>query len=147
MGFHLPKHTKMNKPNFLSADNGKLILRLVIGLMMLLHGIDKIMGGVGGLAGMISGKGIPGFIAYGVYIGEVVAPLMMIVGYRARLGGLIVAFTMVMAVLLAHSQDVFTLTKHGGWGVELQGLYLFGALAVACLGAGAYAVSSSNQWD
>jgi len=137
----------MNKPNFLSADNGKLILRLVLGLLMLLHGIDKITGGVSGMAGMLSGKGIPSFIAYGVYIGEVVAPLMMIVGYRARLGALVFALNMLIATLLVHSNDIFALTDHGGWGVELQGLYLFGSLAVACLGAGAYAVSSSNQWD
>ncbi|MGB0929484.1 MAG: DoxX family protein [Chitinophagales bacterium] len=137
----------MNRPNFLCAENGKLILRLVLGLLMLLHGIDKITGGVSGLAGLLSSKGIPSFIVYGIYIGEVVAPLLMIVGYRARLGGLIVAFTMLAAVLLAHSVDVLTLNEHGGWGIELQGLYLFGGLAVACLGAGKYAVSSSNQWD
>lgn len=137
----------MNRPSFLSTDNGLLILRLTLGLLMLLHGIDKITGGVSGLSGLVSSKGLPGFIAYGVYIGEVVAPLMMIVGYRARLGALIFALNMLIATLLAHSDDILSLTKHGGWGVELQGLYMFGALAVACLGAGAYAVSTSNQWD
>ena len=141
------KYTKMNRPNFFSEDNGKLILRVILGFVLLLHGIAKVSGGVGGIGGMLAGKGLPSFIAYGVYIGEIVAPLMMIVGYRARLGALVYVLNMIIAVLLVHMGDIFTLNDHGGWGIEFPATLIFGALAVACLGAGKYAVSSSKQWD
>lgn len=113
---------------------------------MLLHGIAK-FNGIDGLMGLFEKNGMPGFFAYAVYIGEVVAPLMMIIGWRARLGGLLVAFTMFVAVLLRHMDDIMTLTKTGGWGIELQALYFFGAIAVYFLGAGRFSASLSNKWD
>ena len=48
---------------------------------------------------------------------------------------------------MAHSADIFTLNQFGGWGIELQGLYLFGAIVVFLLGAGKYAVSNTSKWD
>lgn len=45
-----------------SDDTGKLVLRLTLGILILLHGLFKITGGgVGGIAGMLSSHGLPGF--------------------------------------------------------------------------------------
>ena len=52
----------------------KLLLRLALGGAILLHGIAKLTGGIGGIAGMVSAAGLPSFLAYGVYVGEVIAP-------------------------------------------------------------------------
>ena len=41
---------------------------------------------------------------------------------------------------LAHAGDVFKLGEQGGWAIELQGLFLFGALAVMLLGGGRFSV-------
>lgn len=122
----------------LSPDTGKLILRLSVGLLMLFHGVAKIMhpGSLDFIGGMLSANGVPAFFAYGVYIGEVVAPLMVVVGYQARVGGLLIVANMVVALLLAHSGDFFSLTEHGGLAVELQMFYLLSALAVVFLGSG-----------
>lgn len=124
-----------------------LLLRVSLGAMMLLHGISKLNHGVDGIGNMLSEKGIPSFIAYGVLIGEVVAPLLMIAGYRTKLASIVFAFTMLVAVLLAHSDDIFALSKHGSWAIELQALYFFGAVALILTGGGKYAVSSKNKWD
>jgi len=43
------------------------------------------------------------------------------------------AFNMVVAVALAHTAQVFTLGTTGGWALELQGLYIFGSVAIALL--------------
>ncbi len=126
---------------------GLLILRLTMGILMLFHGYGKILHGVGGIADMLSGKGLPGFIAYGVYIGEVIAPLLMIVGYRTRLAALIFSFNMVIAVLMAHSRDIFALTEHGTWAIETPGLFFLGGLVLVFTGGGKYAVSSKSWWD
>ena len=122
----------------LSPDTGRLILRLCVGGLMLFHGLAKIMhpGSLDFIAGMLNTNGLPALLAYGVFIGEVLAPLMVIVGYQARIGGLLIAGNMAVAMFLAHSGDFFSLTEHGGWAVELQMFYLLSALAVMFLGSG-----------
>lgn len=125
----------------LNADTGKLILRLSVGGMMLFHGIAKILhpASLDFISGMLTANHLPAVLAYGVYIGEVVGPLMVIVGYRARVGGLLIAINMIFAILLAHSGDFFSLTEHGGWAIELQMFYLLSAVAVVFIGSGSLA--------
>ena len=122
----------------LDADIGRLILRLSVGGMMLFHGIAKIMhpGSLDFIGGMLASFGLPAILAYGVYIGEVLAPLMVIAGFYARIGGLLMAVNMIFALALAHTGDMFSLTEHGGWAIELQMFYLLNALAVVFLGSG-----------
>lgn len=119
-----------------SEDTGKLILRLALGIVILLHGVSKIIGGIDPIVGLVVKAGLPASVAYLVYIGEVVAPVMMIVGVWTRAAGVVIAINMVVAVMLAHAHQVFTLSKTGGWALELQGMFFFAALAVALLGAG-----------
>lgn len=121
-------------------DAGKLLLRAVLAILLLFHGVSKLGGGIGFITGMLQGLGLPGFLGYGVYIGEVVAPLLILVGLYTRPAALVVAINMVVALLLAHTSQFFTLGDTGGWALELQGMYLGGALAVALLGAGRYGI-------
>lgn len=132
-----------SSPN--TDDAGKLLLRVSIGLLVLLHGIFKITHGVGFIGGMLDKAGLPGFLAYGVYLGEVVAPLMMMLGVGARAGAALVVVNMLVALGLVHLGDLLAMTKQGGWALELQGLYLFGALAVVLLGAGRYSVMQPSR--
>ena len=126
---------------------GLLILRLSIGGLMLFHGYHKLIHGVDGLVGMFSSKGFPGGIAYAVFLGELLAPILIIVGYRTKLASLFVVATMLVAMFVVHADDLLKIGDHGEWGVELIGLYLFGAMSIFFLGAGKFAVSSSNRWD
>lgn len=121
-------------------DTGKLILRLLLGILILLHGIAKLSSGVGGIAGMLTSSGLPSGLAYLAYIGEVVAPVLLIVGVFTRPAALVIAINMVFALYLAHTSQLFTLTKTGGWALELQGMFLFTAVAIAFLGAGRFSV-------
>ncbi|MEN9782908.1 MAG: hypothetical protein RJA24_251 [Pseudomonadota bacterium] len=122
-------------------DIGKLILRLTLGILMLLHGIAKLRYGVSGIEGMVSSQGLPGFLAYGVFVGEVIAPLMVIAGWNARIGGLIIAINMIVAIALAHSTQLLAIGKQGGWELELQGFYLFTAITVALIGPGKFSLN------
>lgn len=130
-----------------NVNFGLLILRLSLGILMLLHGIAKLKGGVSGIEGMLVARGIPGFLAYGVYIGEVLAPVLLIAGYRTRLAALLLMLNCLVAAFLAHSGQMFALGKHGGWAVELLGLYFFGALVLLFTGGGRYALSVRQRWD
>ena len=122
-----------------NIDLGLLIIRLSIGVLMLLHGLAKFKG-LGGIQGMLEGAGLPTFLAYGVIIGEVVAPLAIIVGFKTRIASIVFIVNCLFAIFLAHSDQIFELTKTGGWALELLGLYMFGALALVFTGAGRYSV-------
>ncbi|MEN8711603.1 MAG: DoxX family protein [Arenicellales bacterium] len=121
---------------------GKLVLRLTVAILMLFHGVAKIIhpGSLEFIGNSLTAIGMPSAVAYGVYVGEVIAPLMVLIGFHSRLGGLLIVVNMIFAILLAHPGDIFSLTKHGGWALELQGFYLFGGLAIALLGSGKFAV-------
>ncbi|MGJ7555184.1 DoxX family protein [Variovorax sp. RB3P1] len=125
-------------------DAGKLVLRLTVGFLVLLHGIFKLSAGVGFIGGMLAKAGLPGGLAYLVYVGEIVAPLLMIAGVFTRAAAAVVVINMLVAFGLVHMADLFALGKQGGWALELQGLYLFGALTVVLLGAGRFSIGGRN---
>jgi putative oxidoreductase len=85
--------------------------------------------------------GMPGFVAYGVYAGEILGPLLLITGFYARLGAVLIALNMLFAFALAHTGDLTSLTKTGGWALELQGMFLFTAIALALTGPGRISVN------
>jgi len=98
--------------------------------------------GIDYLDGMLANAGLPAFLKYGVYIGEVLAPLAVIAGYYARVGAWVIAVNMLFAIALVGAQDMFTLSpKTGGLALELEYFYLFSAIALALIGPGRYAVN------
>jgi len=132
--------------NFLkSNDTGILIIRLTVGLLLLPHGISKLINGIDWLSGSLTNVGLPAIIRYGVFIGEIVAPLLLVIGYRARIASLIVAFNMLMTIFLAKRDQLFVI--RGGWAIELNALFLLGALALFFTGGGKYCISTKSKWD
>lgn len=120
-----------------TADNvGKLILRIVLSVLILLHGIAKIPEGASGIVGLVGSAGLPGFIGYGVFIGEILGPIMLLLGWHARIGAGLIVLNMLFAIGLMHPDEIFMLNQHGGWQIELQGMYLFTALALVFTGPG-----------
>ncbi|QHE83643.1 DoxX family protein [Hydrogenophaga sp. BPS33] len=110
---------------------GVLLLRWTLALLMVLHGWAKVTGGVGGIEGMLVAKGLPSFLAYGVYLGELIAPIMLLVGFWVVPAALLIAINMVFALVLAHAGHFTDFTSSGGWRLELQAFFLVSALVVA----------------
>jgi len=130
---------------FLKNDDlAKLVLRLGVGVLIFFHGVSKIgnAGTLGFIKAQVLAHGLPEFVTYGVFIGEVVAPILLVLGVYARIGGLLVFGNMLFVFGLVHMGEIFTLSPHGGWGLELQGLYLVGGLAIMFLGSGKYAIKA-----
>ena len=131
-----------------STDLGKLVLRVVLGVLILFHGISKLIHGPGYIIGVVTAAGLPAFLSYGVYVGEVVAPILLLLGYWTRVGALIVVINMLVAIALVHLGQFATLADTGGWALELQGMFLGTALAIMLLGAGRYSVGGNNgRWN
>jgi putative oxidoreductase len=129
-------------------DTGRLLLRVGLGVLILLHGISKVMNGIGPILEGVEKAGLPRDFGYLVYVGEVVAPILLIVGFLTRPAALVIAINMVFAVYLVHASQLFTLTKQGGWALELQGMYFLAAVVVALLGAGRFSVGGAGgRWN
>jgi len=126
-------------------DLGKLVLRVSLGALLLFHGVFKVQHGVGWIARLLHAHGIPGFVAYGAYLGEVVAPLMIIIGLMTRPAAFVIVVNLAVATLLVKTGAVWDRTGVGAWALEGEALYFFGALAVMFLGAGRFTVISNSQ--
>ena len=125
----------------MNESTGKLILRLALGILILLHGIAKMTGGIGFISGTVQSAGLPAFLAYGVYVGEVIAPIMVLIGWHSRIGAAIIAVNMLFAIGLVHRAELGALSQTGGWALELQGMFLFAAIALVLLGPGRFSIN------
>ena len=120
-------------------DAGLLVLRLTIGVLLLMHGVSKVQHGIAWMSGPISSVGLPTYVAYGVDIGEILAPLLLIIGLWTRLAAVVIMIDMIMAIFLVRHADIGKIGMSGGWAIELEALFLFGALAIALAGGGRFA--------
>ncbi len=128
-----------------NIDIGLLILRLAIGGLMLLHGLGKIGTDLDFIEGLMEKLYLPAFTAKAVYIGEIVAPILLILGFKTRFAALIFFVTCLFIILVAHPADIFKLNDYGAWELELVGLYAFGSLALIFTGGGKYSVSQDDR--
>ena len=133
---------KLHKP-----DLAFIILRVFLGIVLLFHGIAKVTNGVDGIENMLAGMGLPSFLAYGVLIGEVVAPALLIAGLFLAPAALVVAINMIVAIALAHSTQIFALSKNGGMALELQYLLLVTAVVVALMAPVRSRIAGSARVD
>ena len=125
-------------------DFGKLILRVSLGVLILFHGIAKLQGGIDFLAPMLTRTGLPTWVGYGVYAGEIVGPIMVILGLFTRTGAFLIFANMCFAILLVHRPELTMFDKQGGWALELQGMFLFTALALMFMNPGRLAIT--KRW-
>ncbi|WP_298540889.1 DoxX family protein [uncultured Aquimarina sp.] len=125
-----------------NTDFGILILRVLVAGLLLFHGVGNFLNGYEFIKGMIGRSGLPEFISYGAFIGEIIAPLLIVIGYKERLASLFVALTMLAAILTTHANEIFALNQFGGWAIELQAFYLFGAIVIFFTGGGKYVLGN-----
>lgn len=130
---------RINNSHFITEDDAKFLLRITVAVVVLLHGLFKIQNpmAMDFVAGAFTSIGLPAFLAYLIYVGEVIAPLMLLAGYQTKIAALLIVINMTVAIVLVHLGQVLTRSEMGGgWAIELQALILVGALAVFALGKG-----------
>lgn len=125
-------------------DAAKLVLHLTLGIFLLKHGLAKVGSteSLDFIAAQLIQFGLPSFLVYGVFLGELIASIMLILGFQSRIAGIVIATNMLFAIGLVHMTEIFSVNNSGGWALELQGFYLFAALVIALLGSGRYAIQA-----
>ncbi|WP_318502980.1 DoxX family protein [Bacillus sp. T3] len=78
---------------------GAFILRVTLGVLFLIHGIVKFQGGIENTVGWFSSIGLPGFMAYGVALLEIIGGVALIIGLATRYVSALYALLMIGAIL------------------------------------------------
>ncbi len=139
---------KLEKDFLRNQDLGLLVLRISVGGLLLFHGVSKLLHGVGFIEGMLAGLGLPGFIAYGCLLAELVGAAFILVGLWTRAASAVVVGNMLVAILMAHGSMIFSLDPAtGGLAIEDPLLFLLGALALCFTGGGKYAITKGNLFS
>ncbi|GED30575.1 MULTISPECIES: DoxX family protein [Brevibacillus] len=123
-------------------DLGLLIIRLVIGLTFAAHGTQKLFGwfggyGLKGTGGWLDSIGVkPGVLmALLAGLGELVGGLLFAAGVGTWIGAILIAFTMLIAIVKVHGQNGYWATSNG---YEYNLALIAVAIGVALIGPGAY---------
>ena len=126
----------------ITAAWGIALLRVVTGIIFLMHGQQKLFEfGIGGVSGMMTGLGVPapGFMAIVVTLVELVGGIALIVGAFTRIAALLVAIDVLVAFFLVHLPNGFFATNGG---VELVLMLATVGVTLILTGPGAMALDS-----
>lgn len=130
---------KIDKP-----DTGKLLLRIMLGGILIFHGVHKLIYGIDEVVAMLTVSGLPEFLGYGVYVGELFAPLLLLTGIMTRAAAFFIMINMIMAWYLGDAASTLHLDSQGGLMIEGLLFYFLSASAILFLGAGRYAVMKNS---
>jgi putative oxidoreductase len=131
-----------------NQDLAKLLLRITCGGILLFHGVHKVFIEFDHVKVMLKNVGLPEALAYGSIVGEFVAPIFVLLGFKTRLAALVIAFNMLMSILIGHRDIMFSISDYGGWMIETNVLYMMTAVVLFFSGAGKYSVSRGvGKWD
>ena len=126
-----------------------LIIRVTLGMVILYHGAQKLLGWFGGhgfngtMGFFTETLGIPALIAFLVIIGESFGALGLITGFLTRLSAAGVAMIMLGAIAMIHWKIGFPMNwagKQGGEGFEYHLLALGLAIPLILYGGGKFSV-------
>ena len=127
-------------------DIGLLIIRLVVGLLFVGHGAQKLFGwfggyGIKGTGGWFESIGVKPGVTMALLAGltELIGGLLFALGLLTPLAGIMIAGTMVMAIAKVHGPNGLWATENG---YEYNLILIAVTIGVALTGAGQYALDA-----
>lgn len=118
---------------------GSFIIRVVLGIIFFMHGLDKFKGGVENTAGWFESIGLPGFLAYGVAVVELVGGIMLVLGLFSRIVSILFAIVMIGAIVKVKlAIGFFGNGQMAGYEMDLA--FLAMAIMIAITGSKAFAL-------
>jgi putative oxidoreductase len=97
------------------AQWAPLVLRIVAGVIFVVHGYQKLSGGVAGVGGFFASVGIlaPLFFAYIVTYVEFLGGIALILGFLTHLAATLLAINMIVAMFVVHLPKGFSVAQGG----------------------------------
>ncbi|MEK3856555.1 DoxX family protein [Cytobacillus sp. FSL H8-0458] len=124
----------------LKNEIGALILRITLGTIFFIHGLVKFQGGIENIVGWFESIGLPGFMAYGVALFEMLGGIALIIGLATRLVSVLIALLMIGATIKV-KLSVGLLGNGQMAGYELDFAFLAIAVYLAINGSKVLSVS------
>ncbi|MEH7383653.1 DoxX family protein [Bacillus sp. JJ1533] len=118
---------------------GNLIIRVVLGITFFIHGLVKFQDGIENTVGWFESIGLPGVLAYGVAVIELVGGIMLVLGLFSRIVSILFAIVMVGAIVKVKLAIGF-LGNGQMAGYELDLAFLAMAVMLAITGSKAFAL-------
>ncbi|MDF0725501.1 DoxX family protein [Cytobacillus sp. S13-E01] len=118
---------------------GTLLLRVFLGISFFIHGLSKFQGGIENTVGWFEMIGLPGFMAYGVALLELVGGILLVIGLGSRIVSTLFAFLMI-GTLIKAKLSVGFLGDGTGAGYELDLAFLAIAVVILINGSRFYAL-------
>jgi putative oxidoreductase len=124
------------------------LLRLALGIMYLSHSLVLKLGtfGLPGTAGFFINIGLPGWLAYVTFAGEVIGGVLLVLGVQTRWVVLALSPALFGAIIFVHAGNGWVFTApNGGW--EYPAFLIVVSAVQFLLGDGAYALSPAKPLD
>lgn len=115
-----------------------LLLRIGVGVIFIVAGWGKLTG-IEGVQGFFGNIGIPlaGIMAWVVALVEFLGGIMVLVGYKVEVPGILLAFTMLVAIFTVK------MGGDGGFsGMRLEIILMLASLAIAMMNTGSYSLDN-----
>lgn len=126
------------------ADLGPLALRLLPGVVMTAHGLQKLSAGPSSFGStMLADLGVPAPVLFGYVVTfvELVGGILLLVGLLSRLASLALAFNLLVALLLVKTKIGLIAPMGAGMpGAELDLSLLAAFLGVLFIGPGRFSL-------
>jgi putative oxidoreductase len=133
-----------NNNNFwTNSDLGLLIIRVTLGGIIFFHGFHKLTHSLDEQIGDLVSGGLPGQLIYFVYVSEVLAPVLIVLGVLTRLSSLSIIATMI--VIFYVLPFPVGLDAHGALTIESQLFFLLLPIALFFTGPGRYTLKKNNS--
>jgi len=126
-----------------NPDIGILIVRIALGGIILFHGFHKVTHGVAEQFQILASNGIPGQFIYFVYVSEVLAPVLIVLGIFTRISSLTIIVTMI--VVFYALPFPIGMDEHGAMNIESQLYFLLLPIALFFTGPGRYTAKKNNS--
>ncbi|HKK26482.1 MAG TPA: DoxX family protein [Gemmatimonadota bacterium] len=125
---------------------GLAILRVVVGVVYITHGIPKLLGGVPGTAEALGHLGIPlpGLFAWVVTLLETFGGLSLVAGFLVGPVAFLFMIEMIVGILLVHAPNGWYVVGGGSAGAEYNTVLIAALLALMLAGPGAAAVDGRS---
>lgn len=131
------------------AGLAPLAVRIIVGIIMFAHGLQKLQGGPSGFGQGLAGMDVPApeLMAYVVTFVELVGGALLIVGLLSRLAALLLTIDLVVAILLVKLNVGLIAPQGSGAGAELDLALIAGFLVILLAGPGRFSLDYALGLD
>lgn len=122
------------------------LLRVVLGVIFVSHGVPKLAGGIGATAGFFGQLGIPlpTLSAWFIALLETLGGLALVVGVLVAPIAILLSIHMLLGILLVHLPSWYVVGPGTG-GAEFNAILIAGLLVLVVLGPGAAALGGRPE--